>query len=455
MFSTLRARLTLWHLVALLTTLGLFASLLYAVLANSLHHHHDDELAEQAAAVTGYLRGREVSDATMLEAVRLARVSSRFVMIRGHDGDLRFREPALQATEPNIGRHAVLTHVAMARPAAPEFFTVELEQSGAVRFICVPLAQAELFLQIGDPIGDVRTALDTVRDASLTLIPVVLLVSSLGSWLLAKRALQPVRAMDATLRDIEARDLSRRVHVEARDREIAGLVATVNQLLDRLQRAFSSLQQFAGDVSHQLQTPLTVMKSSIESQQRDRDLAPSETFAELGEQIDSMSATIRELRALAVADAPVDGAPFDFSAAVEETADIVAALGEMKQVRVRHQIAPNVQIAGDPIRLKQVVLNLGENAVKYTLAGGQVGITLTADARTAVLRVRDTGLGIAAEEQRRIFDRAYRGKSLTHDQGSGLGLAIAKRIVDAHRGQLEVDSQPSQGATFTVTLPLS
>ena len=220
MLNTLRARLSMWHLALLGGTLGTFAVLLYAVLANSLHHHHDDELREQAALVTDYLRGREVTDATVLAGLATARVSSRFVMIRGHDGELRFREPALQATEPNIGRHAVLTHAAMNRPVAPEFFTVDLEQSGAVRFICVPLVQDNLFLQIGDPIGDVRTTLDTLRDASLALIPLVLLVSSVGSWLLAKRALQPVRAIGTTLAEIGASDLSRRVEVGAADREL-------------------------------------------------------------------------------------------------------------------------------------------------------------------------------------------------------------------------------------------
>lgn len=453
MLSTLRARLALWHLAVLLVTLTVFAGLLYAVLANSLHHHHDDELAGQATAVATFLRSRVLSDEVVKEALRAAQVSSRFVMIRTHDGELRFREPALQETEPNIGRHAVLTHIAMARPAAPEFFTVELERSGAVRFVCIPLTQTDLFLQMGHPIGDVRTALDTLRDSSLLLIPAVLLLSSLASWLLAKRALQPVRVMDATLREIEASDLSKRVEVQARDREIAGLVETVNKLLDRLQRAFVSLQQFAGDVSHQLQTPLTVMKSSVESRGRSNTTPDKEWLAGQAEQIDAMSATIRALRSLAVADEPPPASSIDFAAVVEESADIIAALGEPKEIAVRKTVAAGVSVKGDAIRLRQVVLNLGENAVSYTPLGGRVDIVLTAEPERAVLQVTDTGVGIGEDEQQRIFDRSYRGRASNRGQGAGLGLAIAKRIVDAHGGTLNVTSSPGAGTTFTVVLP--
>ena len=451
MINSLRARLTAWHLAVLLITLSGFAGLLYLVLANHLQHHHDDELADQAAAVTAYLRGQDISEASVLAALRAARVSTRFVMIRGHEGELRFREPALQATEPNIGRHTVLTHAAMSRPTRPEFFTVELEQSGAVRFICIPLAQADLFLQIGDPIGDVRTTLDALRRASLGLIPVVLLVSSVGSWLLARRALQPVRRLAATVREIEARDLSRRIDIDAQDPELSGLVSAVNQLLDRLRRAFENLQQFAGDVSHQLQTPLTVMKSTVEHRRPDGDAASQELI----QQIDAMSATVAGLRALAVADAPGQRIAFSLSELAAESADIIAALGELKNVTVTTTIAPGVRFVGDPARIRQVVLNLGENAVKYTPAGGHVELALMVEPGAVLLQVTDSGPGVSPSERERIFDRHVRGTATRSGQGIGLGLAIVKRIVEGHGGTVEVSSPPGAGASFTVRLPLS
>ena len=453
--GSLRSRLAVWHVAMLLITLGAFAGLLYFVLSRNLQHHHDDELADQAALVNSYLQRRPISETTVLDALRDARVSSRFVMIRDLDGDLKFREPALQTTEPNIGRHAVLTHAAMARPTGPEFFTVELEQSGAVRFICIPLQQAGLFLQIGDPIGDVGTTMDAVRRASLTLIPIVLIVSSLGSWLLARRALQPVRQMTATLREIEARDLSQRVQIDANDSELTGLVASINQLLDRLQRSFASLRQFAGDVSHQLQTPLTVIKSTIESQLRRPDAATHHAaLTELAHQIDGISATVTGLQALALADAPIPAGSFSLSASVTEGTDIIGTLAEMKGVNLIREIAPDIQSTGDPVRLRQIVLNLGENAVKFTPPGGMIQIHLNRDGNEAVLTVGDTGPGISRDDQSRVFQRLFRGDGSAGREGIGIGLAIVKGIVDAHGGKIDVDSRPACGATFTVRLPV-
>ena len=454
MLNSFRARLTLWQLAILGLTLGVFSFLLYVVLARSLGHHHDDELAAQAEAVAAHLDHQAITDDAVLSALAALRVGSRFVMIRGHEGDLRFRDPALQLYEPNIGRHAALTHAATARPSKPEFFTVALERSGEVRFVCVPLRQSDLYLQIGDPIGDVRTTLNTLRQTSLALIPIVLVISSLGGWFIATRALKPVREVAATLDDITARDLTRRVQIRPADTELTGLIATLNRLLDRLQRAFDSLRQFAGDVSHQVQTPLTVMKSTLEAA-RSRPVAEDRVLAMLGEQVDELSTTVRDLRAFAVADAPVAKVEaIDFSSVTHDAADIVAALGEMKGVSVTCAIAPDVHVFGEATRLKQVILNLGDNAVKYTPPGGRVSIALRKTATDAVLETSDTGVGIPAEHQPRLFDRLYRASPRT-SSGSGLGLAIAKRILEAHRGSIVVRSEPGKGADFTVSLPLA
>lgn len=139
---------------------------------------------------------------------------------------------------------------------------------------------------------------------------------------------------------------------------------------------------------------------------------------------------------------------------VADAVEIIAALGELKRVTVRSAIEPGVTVRGDTVRLKQVVLNLGDNAVKYTTEGGEVTIQLQVTPQEAVLRVRDTGLGIAEEHLLRLFDRLFRADAANLGQaGTGLGLAIAKRIVDVHRGLVEVQSQLGKGSTFTVRLP--
>lgn len=455
---TLRGRLTVWHLTTLALTLGVFAALLYGAVSQSLYEHHDGALRRQAGELAGRLEDGAVTEATILGAIAASATAPRFVMIRDARGELLFEEPVLQSHEPNIGQHQALVHAVRNNANVPEFFTTSLERSGDVRFICVPLGQPGLFLQIGDPLGDLSETLDTVAVASMSLIPIVLLLSGALGWTVVKRALAPVRAVSATLEEIHATDLSRRIHVHPRDQELSALVATLNHLLDRLERAFESLRQFAGDVSHQIQTPLTIIKGALDTALRDPARASDPAWlASIADEVEDIRAIVVDLRSLALADAPIGNqTTVNLAALVSEASEIVAALGELRGVTVQSDVQPDIAVRGDPTRLKQVVLNLGDNAVKYTPAGGHVTIRLESSDTSAVLRVTDTGIGVLEQDQPRVFDRLFRTNSAgTRAEGTGLGLAIVKRIVDAHRGSVEVQSHPGEGSTFTVKLPRS
>jgi len=438
-------------------TLVLFAVLAYQVLSRTLYGHHDEELARQANDLVLALGETSLSDANVRQAFGSSSVGSRFVMVRDNRGALIYRDPILGSTEPSLGEHTALVHAATAGSRTPEFFTVDLERSGEVRFICAPLPGAAAYVQIGDPIGDVRATLHTIAMQWLPLIPIVLLLSSSGGWLMARRALAPMRSITATLEEIQATDLARRVEVHATDGEVSKLVGTLNHLLDRLQQAFESLRQFSGDVSHQIQTPLTIMKGTVESALRanNRPAEDRKLLRSLAEEVDDMSAIVIDLRAFALADAPVRSAVnVDASQLVAEAADIIAALGELRGVEVESQVESHVTVLGDAVRLKHVVLNLGDNAVKYTPKGGHVTIRLRATEREAALQVIDTGIGIAPEHLPRLFDRLFRADAADRSTtGTGLGLAIAKRIVDVHRGAINVTSELGKGSTFTVRLP--
>ena len=454
---TLRARLTVLHVGALALTLVLFAVLAYQVLSRTLYGHHDEELARQAQDLVQALGDAPLTEANVRQAFRQSSVGSRFVMVRGTDGALVYRDLILEPAEPSLGEHEVLVHAAMTGSRASTFFTVDLEQSGAVRFICAPVRGATAYVQIGHPLGDVRATLHTIAWSWLPLFPLVLLLSSFGGWIMAKRALAPMRSITNTLDEIQATDLARRVDVHATDEEVSELVGRLNHLLDRLQRAFDSLRQFAGDVSHQIQTPLTIMKGTLESAVRTttHSSADRALLASLSEEVDELSALVVDLRAFALADAPVHGsAGVDLSHLVAEAADIVGALGELQGVAVDAQIETGVTVRGDALRLKHVVLNLGDNAVKYTPHGGHVSIQLQTTGDEAILTITDTGVGILPEDQPRLFDRLFRADAADRSTaGTGLGLAIVKRIVDVHRGTVAVESVPSVGSTFTVRLP--
>lgn len=455
---TLRGRLTVWHLTTLVLTLGAFAALLYGAVSRSLYEHHDGALRRQAAEFAERLRDGALTEPEILGAITASATTPRYVMVRDARGELLFQEPVLQSNEPNIGRHEALVHAARNNANVPEFFTASLERSGAVRFICVPLGRPGLFLQIGDPLGDLRETLDTVLVASVSLVPIVLLVSGAVGWVVVRGALAPVRAVTATLEDIHATDLSRRVQVHPRDQELSRLVATLNHLLDRLQRAFESLRQFAGDVSHQIQTPLTVIKGALDTAQREpaRTSDPAWLGSIAGE-VEDIRVLVADLRSLALADAPLrDPKTISLTDVVVEASEIVSALGELRNVVVEWKAEPGITVRGDSTRLKQVVLNLGDNAVKYTPAGGHVTIRLESSDTTAIVRVTDTGIGVLEQDLPRLFDRLFRTDSAgQRADGTGLGLAIVKRIVEVHRGTVEVQSRPGVGSTFTVKLPLS
>ena len=237
---SLRGRLIAWHLGILAISLVLFSVLLHQSLSRSLYRHHDDELATEATRLSRALADMDFSGDTAL-ALAASQISEEFAMIRNLQGALLYRSLFLEVSEPNIGQHEALVHAATVGAMEPLFFTAQLERAGPVRFICVPIGMPpRAYLQIGRPLGDVPETLRSVVVACALLVPVVMLLMSFGGWVVARRALAPVKSIDETLRTIQATDLSRRIDVPV-DAELEQLVTTLNRLLDRLEKAFSSL----------------------------------------------------------------------------------------------------------------------------------------------------------------------------------------------------------------------
>ena len=460
--DTLRARLTFWYVSVLTLALAVFAALLYAWLGRTLYQHHDQELLADADRIAHALVRTPLNQDSIERALnRTEGGSQQLLLIRDHQGELVYRSPLLQVAEPTIGHHEALVHAAANAPQDPEFFTVTLEHSGPVRFICAPIdREPAAYVQIGNPLGDVPATLHAVALASAALVPLVVLLTSFGGWIIAGRALGPIGSIDDTLRAIEATDLSRRVEVHPPDRELSGLVGTINGLLARLERAFRDLREFAADASHQLQTPLAVMKGTIETARLDGVRADLPAMLDdLEQEITDMSTVIADLQTLSLTDAdepPKVNRVVDFSAACAEAVEIIAALGEAQNVVVQAELAPGALVVGDATRLKQLVLNLGDNAVKFSPGAGRVDIRLDTSDTSVTLQVRDRGVGIPPRELPRIFERFYRGShASTVARGTGLGLAIAKRIVELHHGTITASSTQGEGTTLTVVLPRS
>lgn len=457
MIATLKARTTLWNVLVVASALGLFAALLYVWLAQTLYGHHDGDLREEARRVATAL-SLTADPIAALEALDHQGTVAPFLMVRDAHGQMVFRSERLAKVEPDIGAHEVLTHAAASGATSEQFFTVHLAR-GPVRFTCVPLARPDgTYLQLGRALGDVGMMLEVVAVASAVLIPIVIVITSFGGFLIAKRALQPIDTIATALESIQATDLSRRVDPHAPDLEVRRLTASINQLLDRLNTSFNTMKEFTADVSHQLQTPLTVIKGTIEGARVSRAADTQPVLASLSDEVNALSATLQDLRDLALADADSSGSrvgPVSISEVFAEAGELVGALAEAHGVSCETTIEPGMEVWGNAVRLRQLMLNLGENAVEFTPRGGGIRIEAARRGALVIAEVSDTGTGISADLLPRVFDRHVHGRGRNSKAGSGLGLAIVKRIVDAHGGNVVIHSELGRGTRALITLPIA
>jgi heavy metal sensor kinase len=322
---------------------------------------------------------------------------------------------------------------------------------------------ADFYVRLGQSLA----ALERARTRLLLIlgisIPVALLLSSFGGLVLANQALSPVDRITTAAEAIGAGDLTKRVPTPAKMDEIGRLAATFNQMIARLQAAFERQKQFTSDASHELRTPLAVLRGDIELTLRRERTAEEyqRTLASNLEEIIRLSRLVEDLLMLARADAgrvELRCEPVNLTELCQKMTEYISPLAEQREQTLRyHAPAEAVWVKADVQRIKQLLLNLLDNAIKYTEPRGTITLTLAMEEGCAALAVADTGRGIPAEDVPHVFERFFRRSAKTSDRsapGSGLGLSIVKWIVDAHGGKIEVQSQLGVGTTFTTKLPL-
>ncbi len=325
--------------------------------------------------------------------------------------------------------------------------------------------QKDFYVRVGQPLAPLQRARSRLLLILGIAIPLALLLGSYGGLVLANQALRPVDQLTRAAEHISASDLNERVPVPDQNDELGRLAAQFNAMIARLQAAFERQRQFTSDASHEMRTPLAVMRGEIELALRRERTTPDyqRTLTSNLEEIIRLSRLVEDLLMLARADAgkvELQREPLELRQLCADMTDYISPLAEQRNQTLRYVAPPaDVTINADSHRIKQLLLNLLDNAIKYTGEGGEITISLKAENDTAILTITDTGRGIPSEDLPHVFERFFRRSAKTADRtatgsGSGLGLSIVKWIVDAHDGQIEARSQLGEGTTFAVRLPL-
>jgi two-component system, OmpR family, sensor kinase len=459
---SIRARLTLWYTGLLTITLLLLGGAAYALLAYSLAHDVDAALNSVAHTLVEEAQRSSVSPfpAEIDETFR------RFFGFSPRDRYFQKLDPYghRDPQQPGSGKLALSPGALQnASRGLPTFETLEGLGPYPVRMLTAPVLEGGRvvnLIQVGMSLQNVFTARNRFLLVMAVLLPLGLLLAGGGGWLLARRALKPVRRMTETAHRITAEHLAERVPETAAGDELDRLAKTFNDMLGRLDAAFNQIRQFSADASHELQTPLTILKGELEVALRaPRSVEEYQQVLKSGlQEIDRIAHLVEGLLLLARAQAGVlrmDHQPVDLTELVEDVYERLKILADTHSIDLQLSPLEPVTVHGDHERLRRLLLNLVENGIKYTRPGGSVTLALERQAGWAMLRVADTGIGLAEHEQEQIFQPFYRSpEALTlSERGVGLGLSIARSIALAHGGSIQVASTPGQGSVFTVLIP--
>jgi heavy metal sensor kinase len=453
---SIRLKLTAWYITVLVVTLGVFGMVAFLAMQQGIQATVDEDLQHRASGIKE-LMGRVLAEgsgrleAELREHSEL-RAEGDFSQIRDQQGQWAYRSPLMVRYDVPL-------------PAAGQPLIYDLRTRGLPLRVLVSevnLSGDTYRIQVAAPMDDFYRALDHFKWLVLVLSPFLLVFASAGGYWMSRRALTPVDEIIREARDINSKNLSRRLRVSRTGDELQRLSETLNGMLERLEAAFNRITQFTADASHELRTPLAFMRTTTEVSLRTScDIAEyREAQSQILEELEKTSELVEKLMLLARADAGVEAlqrSPVNLADSLREACRQGRILAEAKQVTFPEDIAQTpVIVEGDSHGLRRLFLILIDNAVKYTPPQGLVTVSLMSSNGFAVAEVRDTGIGVAAEDLPYIFDRFYRAdKARSRELGGvGLGLSIARWEAEAHGGSIAVQSTVGKGSVFQVRLPL-
>ena len=320
---------------------------------------------------------------------------------------------------------------------------------------------SRFLVESGAPYNQIEVVLHGLLLTLAIYMPFVVSLAVAGGYWLMRRSLRPVDEITKRAEGITSTNLSERLPVIRTGDELERLSISLNRMIERLDDAFQHINRFSADASHELRTPLTVLQLELEgiAQNHRWDASLRDQIGSALEETHRMSRIVESLLAISRLDAgeaKMDKTRLDLGELVASTADEMRLLAEEKSIGLRTHVATGIQVEGDRTRLQQVIVNLIDNAIKYTQQGGKVEISVGGEGNTAVLEVSDNGPGIPSHALPHVFERFYRTDKARSraSGGAGLGLSIVKAICAAHNAEVKVSSQEGRGSRFRVELPL-
>ena len=440
--SGVRRRLTLWYTLALALIVLVFSLSVYVFVKSRLFRQLDQQLDMEFSTIAGELTEDPV-DTRELDSDGSTRL---FLLVQGNK--LLFRSDAYQkAGLPEIV------------PESSEKYRTLFSASGKKYRSATAATPNGFLLTVALGEEGVRTTIKTLFMILALALPIALALAAVGGYVMAGRLLKPVAAMAQKADKIGAENLSERLPVENPEDEFGKLAGVFNRTLTRLQDAFERLQSFTADASHELRTPLTAIQSVGEvALQENLDAeAYRDRIGSMLEEATRLTRLVENLLLLTRADSGrllLNRKEQNVTAIVKKAVDDMRVMAEEKGQGLTADLIGDVQAKIDEDTLRRALVNILDNAIKYTPQGGAIAVRLTDRATGIFIEVSDSGPGIAAEHREKIFDRFYRvGQDRSRDAGgAGLGLAIAKWAVEANGGRLEVENRAPHGSTFRIVL---
>jgi heavy metal sensor kinase len=463
----IRVRLTAWYLVVIFASLALYSIATYFGLRKAIEDTVDHQLQVRSDNIAQFLKTNAIQQAAnapqLLPKASGLGAGDELYQVTDASGNMIYQSSAMRDLDVPLDTTRLRHHYRHYRDDGD--FTTYYHRQGDVRVLAskVQVGNNEYRVQVATIVSPLYDVLNTFRVWAWTGLPLIVCLAGLGGYWLSGRAMKPVHSLVLSTRAISERNLSKRIPVPEAQDELRELGDTINAMLERLESAFTRITRFTSDASHELRTPITVIRTTSEViLEKDRS---TEQYKEMVGQIlresESTSALIEQLLTLARADADTEQLSL-------ETIDLRALVQEVelgsKTLVESHHIHWSVEIPNEPVvvlgdrsHLRRLLLILIDNACRYTDKGGSVRLRLEAQQQEAILEVTDTGIGIPSDELTQIFDRFYRASNARFfdPDGTGLGLSIAHWITTSHGGTLTAQSTVGSGTSMLVRLRTS